>query len=251
MKKPIQTRIGFTLIELLVVIAIITILAAMLLPALNQARMSAKNTQCMNALKSMGSGLALYLGDFNDCYVPLVSKYSSDWANADWPRHLAPYLGEDPATRTWSKVMTCPFNSNIIPGVTGNALYGAANLGMYGMNNLFGGYCDGNGVFVEGHGWTGGRVVARKASQVKNPQAGIFFDSKSSECVGYWPSEFGQRLATFAHHTNLNQAAWAVDLAALSGVARTNVLHAAGNAKPHVTKELLLAHDQDWSPTYR
>jgi prepilin-type N-terminal cleavage/methylation domain-containing protein len=72
-------RGAFTLIELLVVIAVIAILAALLLPALEQARRSAQRVACMGNLRQMGLMLQLYAND-NDAMVPV----HFDWDNFDW-----------------------------------------------------------------------------------------------------------------------------------------------------------------------
>lgn len=85
-----QKAKSFTLIELLVVIAIIAILAAMLLPALNQARGRARMTTCLNNKKQCITAQQFYAGDNNDLFIisqAIAGKTGLNYFG--WNNHLA------------------------------------------------------------------------------------------------------------------------------------------------------------------
>jgi prepilin-type N-terminal cleavage/methylation domain-containing protein len=78
---------GFTLIELLVVISIIALLIGITLPALGQARETARRTQCMANLRSIGQGFALYLNDSNGI-LPMVQPLHTPGGPSNEPSML-------------------------------------------------------------------------------------------------------------------------------------------------------------------
>lgn len=75
----IKKKSGFTLIELLVVIAIIAILAAMLLPALSNARESARGAVCRNNLKQLWMANQLYSLNWDGYIVPIHTSGQGYW----------------------------------------------------------------------------------------------------------------------------------------------------------------------------
>ena len=89
---------GFTLVELLVVIGIISVLVAMLLPALNKARQQANKVQCQSNMRQIGIGMTMYLSEHKGAY-PQQTYVTSGWYPLEahtWWGAIAPYIGWKP-----------------------------------------------------------------------------------------------------------------------------------------------------------
>ena len=120
-KKGRTRSYAFTLIELLAVIAIVAVLIAILLPALQRARRSAKRLYCGSNLREVAMAWQLYLDDNEQRFYQGIN------ANLDyggwrglvkwWPRPLNAYALGDPntATEQTAKLFRCPADRGGVP----------------------------------------------------------------------------------------------------------------------------------------
>jgi prepilin-type N-terminal cleavage/methylation domain-containing protein/prepilin-type processing-associated H-X9-DG protein len=88
---------GFTIVELLVVIAIIAMLVGLLLPAVNRARATARQTQCINNQKQLGTAVQTYFtskGRMPDYMSPGRKVESPSAEPFGWVHPLLPNMGQ-------------------------------------------------------------------------------------------------------------------------------------------------------------
>ena len=143
-------RNAFTLIELLVV-AIIAMLASLLMPSLQGAKLAAQQAKCISNLKQLALGHTMYIDDFGKDFakVSVFSDETNSWLIAGyWPRYLAGLeevlLCPSASTQSWPTNVAEPGTADKAwicqPGIV------VAN--GWNTNSIFGSYAFNTWLFV-------------------------------------------------------------------------------------------------------
>jgi prepilin-type N-terminal cleavage/methylation domain-containing protein/prepilin-type processing-associated H-X9-DG protein len=160
-------RSGFTLIELLVVIAIISVLIALLLPAVQSAREAARRAQCVNNLKQLGLALSNYENSYG-IYPYGMARENCGPNCAFFPNgyfvgsslfvRMLPYLEQ--------QVLANAYNYSLINWTADNATVGAVGLSVLWCPSD--GLTSGLHVPFAGWGWDGSTQVLTYTSYAGN-----------------------------------------------------------------------------------
>jgi len=244
-RRPYQ---GFTLVELLVVIAIIGVLIALLLPAVQAARESARRMQCQNNLKQMG--LAFHNHENSKGGFPPRRFSSPQHGYTGWGLFILPYMEQQPlydkydfrydyydpvnkdVTETNLKVYICPSGPHTPKIISaGPATVGSANpdkstnLQVQGLMD----YLVPNGMSVPTTGWgvnftspgnsaqslldsstsfNGGAAISYATRRLAEITDGTSNTLLVNETAG-WPQNWKGKVRVFPDKTPSNRGNWA------------------------------------------
>ncbi|MFZ2653783.1 MAG: H-X9-DG-CTERM domain-containing protein [Victivallales bacterium] len=174
----------FTLIELLIVIAIISILAAMLLPALKTAKDVAMKNSCMNNQKQIGLAIYAYTTDYNGWLTPVAKVDPQIF----WARTLQNegYLGSP--SFAGAKIFQCPTSPDSITTV---ASTGWTN---YGYPVYLGNYISPNDGI--------GSYAPKNIMRISNPTQSAILADTNEPYSRLWPYASGKVVGVHARHSN-------------------------------------------------
>ena len=106
MKINVNKAKGFTLLELVVVVAIISILAALLLPALGRAKAKAQQPACMNNLRQIGLAIHMYAEDSSDAFPQATNSPPASFTA--YTMLMKSYVGLTGTKPERAKLFACP-----------------------------------------------------------------------------------------------------------------------------------------------
>ncbi len=189
-------RKKFTLIELLVVIAIIAILAAILLPSLNRAKMAARSIDCIGREKQIGAAFSMYGNDYNGFWpAPALSVINGFWFIAIGPYfkyNIAPGLASFPSTDAFSTARKTFFYCPEADFAEDQySMYGGKVKG-YGMNRFI-------SPSDKIPSWSDQMLACPRPAMVSSPSSRILIaDTRDQQCLnGYWEFTQSSVLHTF------------------------------------------------------